>query len=181
MHKQLEQTSKFLSYILRHQPEAISITLDSDGWVAIDTLITQANQHGESLSKALIEQVVASSDKKRFTLSADGLKIRAAQGHSTSQVHVNHIEQIPPEFLYHGTATRFVDAIKQQGLISGSRHHVHLSVDKQTAASVGQRHGKAVILKVKSLLMSQQGFVFYLSDNNVWLTQKVPVEFLIFE
>lgn len=181
MSKSLNEISKFLSYVLRHQPEAIGITLNSEGWVNIDNLITQANQHAESLNRELIEQVVQTSDKKRFTISDDGLNIRAAQGHSTKQVQLNHTEQTPPEFLYHGTATRFIDSIKQDGLISKDRHYVHLSFDEQTAISVGQRHGKPVVLKIKALLMSQQGFKFYLADNGVWLTNTVPCEFLVFD
>ena len=152
---------------MRHQPEAIGITLDSNGWINIDNLILQANQYNEYLTREIIEQVVKSSDKKRFTISDDGLKIRAAQGHSTNQVEINHAEQIPPEFLYHGTATRFIDSIKEQGLISGNLHYVHLSVDEQTAISVGQRHGKPIVIKIKALLMFKQGFKFYLSDNGV--------------
>ncbi|VEJ55662.1 RNA 2'-phosphotransferase [Pragia fontium] len=179
MNKQLDKTSKFLSYILRHQPEAIGITLDANGWAHIDILITHSNQNGEFLTRELIEEIVSTSDKKRFTISDDGLKIRAAQGHSTKQVDVNHTEQIPPEFLYHGTATRFIDSIKQQGLIAGERHYVHLSADEQTAISVGKRHGKPVVLKIKALLMYQQGFKFYLADNGVWLTQSVPIRFII--
>ncbi len=179
MSKQFDKTSKFLSYILRHQPEAIKLTLEQDGWVNIDKLISHANQHGESLNKELIEQIVATSDKKRFTISEDGVKIRAAQGHSTQQVQIKHVEQTPPEFLYHGTTTRFLDSIKTQGLVTGSRHYVHLSNDEQTAISVGQRHGKPVVLKIKALLMSQQGFKFYLADNGVWLTKEVPAEFIL--
>lgn len=178
MNKQLDKISKFLSYILRHQPEAIGITLDTDGWVNIDNLIMQANQHGEQLTRELIEQVVKTSDKKRFTISDDGVKIRAAQGHSTAQVKVNHIAKIPPEFLYHGTATRFLDSIKEKGLIARDRHYVHLSTDEQTAISVGQRHGKPVVIKIKALLMFQQGFKFFLADNGVWLIKTVPTEFL---
>ena len=181
MSKQLDKISKFLSYILRHQPEAIGITIDSDGWVNIDSLIMQANQHGEPLTRELIEQIVKTSDKKRFTISDDGLKIRAAQGHSTQQVKINHVEQIPPEFLYHGTATRFIDSIKKQGLVAGSRHYVHLSSDEKTANKVGERHGKPIVLKVKTLQMYQQGFKFYLADNGVWLTNTVPNTFLIFD
>lgn len=171
--------SKFLSYILRHQPEAIGITLDSNGWVDINTLITQADQHGESLTEKLIKEIVESSDKKRFVISDDGLKIRAVQGHSTKQVKINHAEKTPPEFLYHGTATRFIDSIKKQGLVSGSRHYVHLSADQKTAILVGQRHGKPIVLKVKALMMHHHGFKFYLAENGVWLTPKVPAQFLI--
>ncbi|MDI2112200.1 RNA 2'-phosphotransferase [Commensalibacter nepenthis] len=115
--------------------------------------------------------------KKRFTISDDGLNIRAAQGHSTKQVDIQYQEQIPPEFLYHGTATRFLDSIKDKGLISGSRQYVHLSCNEKTAISVGERHGKPIILKINSILMYQKGFKFYLADNNVWLTKHVPNNF----
>ncbi|MDF7671074.1 RNA 2'-phosphotransferase [Orbaceae bacterium ESL0721] len=181
MSKDLNNISKFLSYVLRHQPEAINIRLDTDGWVDIDTLISQANLHGESLTRDLIEQVIKTNDKKRFTLSEDGLKIRAAQGHSTAQVEINYIKQIPPQYLYHGTATRFVDSIKQQGLIAGDRHYVHLSLDEKTATMVGQRHGKPVVVKIKAQLMNQLGYKFYLADNGVWLTNSVPSEFLAWD
>lgn len=179
MNNILNKKSKFLSYILRHQPEAIGITLDSNGWIDINTLITQAGQNGESLTKELIKEVVESSDKKRFTISEDGTKIRAAQGHSIQQVKINHTEVTPPEFLYHGTATCFIDSIKEQGIVSGLRHHVHLSADKQAAIEIGKRHGKPFVIKINALLMHQQGFIFYLADNGVWLTPKVPTQFLI--
>ena len=176
--KDLEKISKFLSYVLRHKPESIGITLDSDGWVGIDMLIRQAKKHHQQISQDLITQVVITSDKKRFTLSEDGLKIRAAQGHSTNQVNIVHVEKIPPEYLYHGSATRFLGSIIQQGLIAGERHYVHLSIDTKTAVAVGKRHGKPVVLRVSALTMYQQGIKFYLADNGVWLTENVPSQFL---
>ena len=169
--KDLENISKFLSYVLRHKPESIGITLDSNGWVGIDVLIRQANKHRQQLSQDLISQVVITSDKKRFTLSDDGLRIRAAQGHSTNQVNIVHVEKIPPEYLYHGTATHFLDSIFQQGLI-------HISIDEKTAIAVGKRHGKPVVLRVSALTMYQQGIKFYLADNGVWLTENVPSQFI---
>ncbi|MDF7675784.1 RNA 2'-phosphotransferase [Neisseriaceae bacterium ESL0693] len=181
MNKNLNELSKFLSYILRHQPESIGIHLDSDGWVNIEYLVEQANKHNQFLTKEILYQIVETSDKKRFTISENGLEIRAAQGHSTKQVNINHIESTPPEYLYHGTASRFIESIKKEGLISGQRHYVHLSRDQQTAGAVGQRHGKPVVIKIKALLMYQQGYKFYLSDNGVWLVKNVPGEFLIFD
>lgn len=178
MNKQHEKVSKFLSYVLRHQPEAIGLTLDSEGWADIGALISCAAKHNQRLDMSLIQAVVDTNDKKRFSISEDGLKIRAAQGHSTNQVNLSYQEQVPPEYLYHGTATRFIDSIHEKGLIAGSRHHVHLSSNEQTAIAVGQRHGKPVILKIKAAAMHQQGFKFYLSDNGVWLTDAVPVEFI---
>jgi len=177
MSKQHTEISKFLSYVLRHKPEAIGLTLDAEGWADIDVLITCANQSGQALARSLLQEVVETSDKKRFTVSEDGLRIRAAQGHSTQSVAITHVEKQPPEFLYHGTATRFLDSIREQGLLPGSRHYVHLSEDEQTATAVGQRYGKPVVLKVKAMLMAEQGFKFYQTENGVWLVNNVPPSF----
>lgn len=176
--KQLNETSKFLSCILRHEPHAIGLQLDAEGWADINSLILGAAKNGHTLDFIIIKTVVNTSDKKRFTLSEDGQRIRAAQGHSTSSVDLQHQEKEPPEFLYHGTATRFLGSIFQHGLIAGSRHHVHLSQDTLTAITVGRRYGKPVILKIKSLHMYQQGFKFFQAENNVWLTEGVPIEFI---
>lgn len=178
MSEKIIKTSKFLSYILRHKPETIDITLDQQGWVNIEYLIKQANLHREQLTRDIIEVVVKTIDKKRFTISEDGLKIRAAQGHSTDQVNISHNAQKPPEFLYHGTATRFINSIKQQGLIAGSRHYVHLSADVNTAIKVGTRHGSPIVLQIYALIMYQEGYQFYQAENGVWLVQTVPTHYL---
>lgn len=176
-----EQTkiSKFLSYVLRHKPDAIGLQLDSNGWADIDELINKANDSGElkALSIEQLKEVVAGSDKKRFIISAEDNKIRANQGHSI-KIDLQLKEVTPPETLYHGTAERFIESIGKDGLKPGERHHVHLSADIDTAKAVGQRYGKPVILKIKALMMHQQGFKFFQSENGVWLTDMVPVEFI---
>lgn len=173
MSKQLSEISKFLSYVLRHKPDAIGLTLDLEGWADIGELIAAAKDE-QQLDYDLIHAVVGSSDKKRFAMSDDGLRIRAVQGHSTESVDIGYIEKQPPEFLFHGTATRFLESIKREGLLPGSRHYVHLSQDEQTALTVGQRHGKAVVLKIEASLMHRQGFKFFQAENGVWLTSAVP-------
>lgn len=178
MSKQLSEVSKFLSYILRHQPDSIGITLDREGWTDISLLIAAAANAGKQLDRNLIDIVTETSDKKRFTISEDGLRIRAVQGHSTESVAISYVEKGPPEFLYHGTATRFMESIRKEGLLPGSRQHVHLSQDVQTALTVGQRHGKPVTLTIATSVMHQQGYKFYQADNGVWLTEKVPAHFL---
>lgn len=181
MSKQHADTSKFLSYVLRHEPHAIGLTLDREGWADIDALIAGAQQAGKTLDLELIQAVVAGSDKKRFALSEDGQRIRALQGHSADGVALQHEAKVPPEFLYHGTAMRFLDSILAEGLRPGERHHVHLSEDIVTATAVGQRYGKPVVLKIEALRMHQQGFVFFQADNCVWLTTNVPPSFLAIE
>jgi len=173
--------SKFLSYVLRHQPESIGLQLDTEGWASVDELITRAAKAGKHLTPELIEAVVQDNDKKRFALTADKLHIRAVQGHSTKQVAIQWEEKTPPETLYHGTATRFLESIHQQGLVAGSRHYVHLSGDEATAVAVGVRHGKPVVLKINASDMHQQGYAFHQADNGVWLTRAVPAEFIAFE
>lgn len=174
----LVEASKFLSYLLRHEPQAIGLALDSEGWAALDALIDGAARQGRPLSRELIEQVAATSDKKRFELSADGLRIRAVQGHSTRSVDRSFEAKQPPDVLFHGTAARFLDSIRREGLTPGSRHHVHLSADEQTARAVGQRYGSPVVLAVDAGRMHAQGHVFHQAENGVWLTATVPPQFL---
>jgi putative RNA 2'-phosphotransferase len=173
-----QKISKFLSYVLRHKPEAIGLILDSEGWASIEALIAGAAKEGIELDLITLQKIVATNDKKRFVISEEGLRIRAAQGHSTAIVSIQHVEKIPPAVLYHGTATRFLNAILEQGLLAGSRHYVHLSESSETAFSVGQRYGKPIVLKIKALQMQQQGFSFFQAENNVWLTNHVPKEFI---
>lgn len=177
MKDQIVTTSKFLSLILRHQPEKIGVELDSNGWANIDELIQLANAKGKRLSRQLIDRVVAENNKQRFAISEDGLRIRASQGHSI-EIDLALPPSEPPEILYHGTATRFLESIQAEGLHSGNRQHVHLSQDKATATNVGQRHGKPVVLTVLSGEMARAGYQFFLSANNVWLTEHVPVKFI---
>jgi putative RNA 2'-phosphotransferase len=176
--KTLTETSKFLSYILRHKPQAIGITLDNEGWVDVSALIEGAARYGRALDETLIREVVAGNDKKRFSLSPDGARIRAAQGHSTTQVNLQHVQKVPPERLYHGTASRFLESIRRQGLIPGSRHHVHLSDNPDTARAVGKRYGTPVILNIRAQDMHQQGHRFFQADNGVWLVERVPRDFI---
>jgi putative RNA 2'-phosphotransferase len=179
MNKQLTQISKFLSFVLRHNPQAIGITLDAEGWVPVDDLLTAAARNGTSISRQQLEEIVATNDKKRFAISHDGRLIRASQGHSV-EVDLGLTPLEPPGLLYHGTVDRFLDSIRDQGLIRGNRQHVHMSADRETAARVGQRRGRSVVLLVEAARMHNSGHLFYKSDNGVWLTEAVPAEFLEF-
>lgn len=169
--------SKFLSLVLRHQPDAIGIALDPQGWVPLDELIAKADAAGTRFSRDDLLHVVETREKRRFTLSADGQRIRAAQGHSVS-VELGLVPQQPPAVLYHGTATRYLDAILADGLKPQARQQVHLSLDEETARRVGQRHGKPVILTADAARMHAEGFKFNVADNGVWLTDRVPAEYL---
>ena len=171
------QVSKFLSFVLRHKPDEIGLTLGAEGWANIDELIEKANTAGTTFDRADLLGVVASSDKKRFSLSADGLKIRAAQGHSVS-VDLGLPSQEPPSILYHGTAMQFVEAILSEGLKPQARQQVHLSSDEETALQVGRRHGKPLVFRIDTAAMRGRGHKFYRADNGVWLTDMVPPEFL---
>ena len=172
------ETSKFISYVLRHKPEAIGLSLDSEGWAEIGALLRLAAAHGNEISHEQLMRIVAQSDKKRFTVSADGLYIRAAQGHSTEQVAISYTSQTPPEVLFHGTAERFCESIRARGLMPGERQYVHLSSDRATAMAVGKRHGKPVIFTVQAAAMVRDGFLFHLSENGLWLTREVPPGYL---
>lgn len=169
--------SKFLSLILRHKPETIGIDLDENGWIDIDLLIKKMNGNGRQLNREDLYFIVENNSKKRFAIDEANNKIRANQGHSLD-INLGFEPIQPPEILYHGTATRFVDSIMKTGLEKRDRHHVHLSADKGTAANVGQRHGKLIILEVRAMEMFEKGFQFFKSENGVWLTNKVPTLYL---
>jgi putative RNA 2'-phosphotransferase len=175
--KEIIRTSKFLSLILRHEPERVGLELDSAGWVCVTELLAAVNRKGVSLTLEQLKHVVATNDKRRFAFSEDGQRIRASQGHSI-EVDLRYESQTPPELLYHGTPEWFVESIRATGLNKGRRHHVHLSPDPETATRVGQRRGRPVALTIRSGEMRRQGHVFYRSANGVWLVDHVPPQFI---
>ena len=175
----LKETSQFLSMILRHKPEAIGITLDEHGWANVDELIAGISKT-QKFSMDILETIVNTDEKKRYSFNEDKTLIRANQGHSIP-VDVELEELAPPEFLYHGTGEKYKKSIDKQGLIPKSRLYVHLSKDIDTAITVGKRHGNPIVYKVLSGKMSEDGYSFYLSVNGVWLTKNVPVEYLVEE
>ena len=172
-----EATSKFLSFVLRHGPDTIGITLDDAGWVAVDTLLARCRAHGRAISREALEDIVATSPKRRFALSDDGTRIRASQGHSVP-VTLGYAPATPPAVLFHGTIASALPAIRTTGLRKMGRHHVHLSVDLPTARTVGARRGRPVILRIDAARMHADGHAFYLSANGVWLTDEVPPAYL---
>jgi len=169
--------SKFLSLVLRHQPEMIGLTLDSAGWTDLSELVTKARAHGKAITEDDVRRIAANCEKKRFSFSPDGLRIRAAQGHSV-EVALGLEPVAPPDILFHGTATRFADAIRAEGLRPQLRQQVHLSGDEETALKVGQRHGKPFIFRVAAGRMHAEGIPFFQADNGVWLTDTVPPQYL---
>ncbi|KAB8155682.1 RNA 2'-phosphotransferase [Kordia sp. TARA_039_SRF] len=179
MNKKTKNISKFLSYVLRHHPDKLGIALDKNGWTSVNFLLEKINAEPYSLTMTELEEVVATNNKKRFAFNEDKTMIRANQGHSVN-IDLALQPKQPPEYLYHGTVEKFVKSIKEKGLIKGTRQHVHLSTDKETASNVGSRRGKPFILTIKSGNMNQEGFSFYQSENGVWLTDKVPATFIEF-
>jgi putative RNA 2'-phosphotransferase len=171
------QISKTMSKALRHKPQSLGLQLSLSGWVSVDALLEAFNRKGFSLTRAELEEVVEKNDKQRFAFDESRQNIRASQGHSvTVELDLTSLE--PPEFLFHGTTAQSLTAILETGLNKMRRHHVHLSVDTQTALRVGNRHGKAIILKVYALEMHKMGYSFYCSENGVWLANAVPPNFL---
>jgi len=160
-------------------PEEIDLTLDLHGWVQVDDLLRQMRRNGHPWSKEKLIEIVETSDKQRFTLSPNGRKIRAAQGHSVD-VDLGLLTIEPPKFLYHGTASANLDSIFADGLYSGRRRQVHLSSDPNTAEQVGTRHGRPIVLRVEALLMYADGLEFQKADNGVWLTDQVPRKYIGF-
>lgn len=171
------KVSKYLSRHLRHQPERIGLSLDQGGWVEIEALIAAASAHGFRFTRAELDHVVATNDKRRFAV--EGTRIRARQGH-TVEVDLGLPAATPPPYLYHGTVARNLEAIRTEGLRPMDRHAVHLSADRETATRVGARRGRPVVLSVDAGAMHRDGHVFHLSENGVWLTGAVPSRYLRF-
>ena len=174
---ELTSISKFLSLVLRHQPQSIGLVLDEAGWAGIEDLMAKAAAAGRRFSRDTLAEVVRSSDKQRFALSADGLRIRANQGHSID-VALGLEAAMPPDVLFHGTASRFLAAILATGLDKRQRHHVHLTHDLATAQAVGRRYGTLVVLDIDAARMRADGHAFYRSANGVWLVEHVPPAYL---
>ena len=180
MEQRLIKISKFLSRVLRHRPEKINLILDENGWAEVSELIEKANSAGIRLSEEMLHQIVEQNDKKRYAFNEDETRIRANQGHSIP-IDLALPVMIPPENLYHGTTIRFIPSIKIMGLLSKRRNHVHLSVQIQTAMRIGSRHGEPVVLRISAQQMMNNGYKFYYSENGIWLTEHVPVNFIHFE
>lgn len=177
--KQLKRHSKFLSLVLRHQPEKIGLTLDDQGWVEVDALLNALDLHRHALSHDQLITVVDGNDKQRFAFDESGQRIRANQGHSVAvQLEYESVE--PPDLLYHGTSKQFVGAIQQQGLKKQQRHAVHLHTSIQTSLAVGQRRGIPVLLTIDSARMYKDGYQFYVTPNGVWLTEQVEAKYISF-
>ena len=172
----LNDISKYIALILRHKPETIGISLDEHGWANVEELIKGISKTYE-FDMSMLEEIVATDNKQRYSFNEDHTLIRANQGHSIP-VDVELEEVVPPETLFHGTGEKYTASIDEQGLIPKSRLYVHLSGDRETAVKVGQRHGKPVVYIVKSGEMHKDGYVFFRSINGVWLTKEVPVKYL---
>ena len=172
----LTQTSRYISLILRHKPETIGITLDEHGWANVDELIAGVSRT-HPLTMELLQEIVRTDEKQRYSFNEDKTLIRANQGHSIP-VDVELPELEPPAILYHGTGQKYVESIDRQGLLPKSRLYVHLSTDRDTAMKVGKRHGTPVIYTIQAGKMFADGYLFYRSVNGVWLTKEVPIEYL---
>ncbi len=172
----LKDTGKFISLILRHKPEVIGINLDEHGWAKVDELIDGVAKT-RPFNMEMLERIVRTDDKQRYSFNEDKTLIRANQGHSV-KVDVELEQKLPPEILWHGTGEKYVEFIDEEGLLPKSRLYVHLSGDYDTAVKVGSRHGKPVVYEVNAGQMQQDGYVFYRSVNGVWLTKHVPKVYL---
>ncbi len=166
--------SKFLSYVLRHKPESIGLTLNNNGWASVAEILNNRKLH---FSLEELKFVVENNEKNRFSLNEDFSLIKANQGHSVD-IKLEFQQIVPPDILYHGTAQHLLASIQEKGLDKRQRHHVHLSIDIKTASNVGKRHGKLIILAIDAKKMHQEGYQFYISDNNVYLVEEIPAKYL---
>lgn len=185
----LSAVSRFLSKVLRHEPGLVGVRLDANGWVDVRELLTKLNRAKRAagapkrlrvlpdFTPELLREVVANNTKGRFAFSGDARHVRAFQGHSVT-VDLGYPTAQPPETLFHGTAAESWPAIAVEGLVRGTRHAVHLSLDPESARRVGARHGRPVVLQVQAGQMHRNGCLFSCADNGVWLVDSVPAHFI---
>ena len=170
----LESKSRFMSTVLRHKPELANLILDKEGYCETTELCKSLK-----ISQQDLEKIVISNEKQRFSFNNDKTKIRAAQGHSVKTVSVTFEKVDPPSELFHGTKEEFLSSILKNGLIKGTRHHVHLSDNEKTAQIVADRRkGKSIILKIDSMFMRAEGINFYKSENGVFLTDFIDPKYI---
>lgn len=168
---------KYLSWVLRHRPDALGLRLEPGGWVAVEALLAGLEAEGKPVTVSQLVAIADADRKGRFSFDSSGLRIRANQGHSV-EVDLELEEAAPPQTLFHGTVRPFLGSISEQGLVRGSRHHVHLSETEATARDVGSRRGRPVVLRVDAARMYEDGHRFYRSANGVWLVETVPPAYL---
>lgn len=175
--------SKLLSYILRHHPDKYNLQLDKNGWVNIEILLNAINNSTNNKCRKItydeIMEIVRLCDKQRFQLDDNRTKIRASQGHSI-EVDLEFTPKIPPNILFHGTVEKVKDVILEQGINKMARNHVHLSSNIQTAIEVGKRRGHPIVAIVDAQQMHRDGIEFYVSANNVWLTDYIDPKYVKF-
>lgn len=174
----MRHISKLLSLALRHNPNALALHLDEHGYAKVSHVLKGLKTKGHDFSREDLERLVLDNDKQRFAFNDGGDKIRASQGHSI-QIDLGYQPKQPPDVLYHGTATRYLDSIHKRGILKGSRAYVHLSDNTTTALNVGGRHGNPIVLSINASLMYEKQHEFYLSDNGIWLTDFVPSRFIL--
>lgn len=178
--KEIKGISKFLSFVLRHQPESIGLVLDEKGWADIDELMDKSAKRKVVFDRADLAYIAVNNNKQRFAIDEDSNRIRANQGHSIA-IDADLATVVPPQILYHGTAQQNLESILTNGLEKRNRLHVHLSDEIATAKNVGARHGKPIILQIAAMEMHQEGYIFYLSENGVWLTDHIPSKYISYE
>lgn len=169
----MERKSRCLSYILRHCPESIGLELDDHGYGDVQKILDALN-----ITLKQLDTIVREDEKQRYSYNVDHTRIRANQGHSIP-VNADLKEVQPPDILYHGTATRFVSSILEEGILSQTRLYVHLSQDKETATKVGSRHGEPYVFIIDTKQMYKDGYKFFLSENNIYLTKIIPTKYLL--
>lgn len=172
------ELSKLLSFALRHRPAALGLTLDTQAWCDVSLLLEQLAARGRATTREVLQELVDTCDKQRYSFSEDGLRIRANQGHTAPGVAITFEQKTPPAVLFHGTVEKALTNIFAEGLKPRQRHHVHLSERLDTATDVGARRGAPVLLEVDAAAMHQDGLAFFISKNGVWLTDSVPAKYL---
>lgn len=175
------ELSKYLSYLLRHNPKALNLNMNlNGGWVNVNELIDKIHNTGKYIINLdVLKEIVKTDNKQRYSFSKDGQFIRANQGHSIPNINLDLNGIVPPEYLFHGTSIANYNHICRDKMIKPmKRQYVHLCTKPMEALYVGSRHGAPIVLRIHAKDMFNDGYEFYISENGVYLTLGIPTKYV---
>jgi putative RNA 2'-phosphotransferase len=173
-----ERFSRWMSYVLRHNPERYGLQPDRYGFVDFEEFLQIASRRYPDLGADRIRALIEASGTSRFEIA--GERVRARYGHSIAVDPVGPPVE-PPEALFFGTDASSADTIAAQGLIPADRRHLHLSTTPEEALTIAQRKtSNPMVFRILAQDAHKTGVAFF-RESELFLTARVPPAFLVRE
>jgi len=172
-HKLKVRVSRYMSYLLRHNPE--DLKMDRYGFVSLDELLQKIRKRFQ-VDKTFIVEIVEKSDRRRYEIVDS--KIRALYGHTIPVLQELEEDKVV-KLLYHGTTVDSASKILKEGLKPMKRKWVHLSPTIEIAIHVGSRRtSKPVVLEIDAETARKNGARFYRAIGTVYLCNYIQPEYI---